>query len=232
MSTQGTPAPIKFRCSQCEKVLKVSRSKAGHVVTCPACSTELIVPNPPVEDHSPGPEPAVSATAEPSPFAFLNLNLEPGHASAPAPTPAPSAVGAAFPLIQTEPPAHAEPPARPTPTAAKAPPPPPPAPAPAPAPEPFFPGIRTEPAPAAEAPAASAFPLIQAAPEPIRPEPAASRPSPPVAVSGRDAPRRNDVVLPRTAVVLWTFMVLVATIFAFTAGVLLGHFVWLRPPAP
>lgn len=259
MSTQGTPAPIRFRCSQCEKVLKVSRSKAGQVVTCPACATELIVPNAPPDAPTIPAAVADPPAPEASPFGFLNLNLDagPAHAPSPAanPAPPPAEAGPAFPSIQFEPSA---PTARPVAAAAKAPPPAPaPVPepffpgirteaAPAPAPaakapppvsgavaEPFFPGLRTEPAAAAEVPAAvtPAFPLIQAAPEPIRPEPAAAR-SAPVAVSSRDTPRRNDVVLPRTAVVLWTFMVLVAVIFAFTAGVLLGHFVWLRPPAP
>jgi hypothetical protein len=38
--------------------------------------------------------------------------------------------------------------------------------------------------------------------------------------------RRNDVAIPRTAVVLWSFFVVAALAMAFTAGLLLGHFVW------
>ncbi len=49
------------------------------------------------------------------------------------------------------------------------------------------------------------------------------------------ASRRNDVLMPRTALVLWSFVMLVALVFAFTAGLLTGHFLWkphtLTPPA-
>jgi hypothetical protein len=40
------------------------------------------------------------------------------------------------------------------------------------------------------------------------------------------AARRNDVALPRTVVVLWSFFVILALALAFTAGLLAGHFLW------
>ena len=252
MSTPGTP--IKFRCFQCGKTLKVSSSRAGQTVSCPSCSAELIVPEAPAE--APAAEVAHAPAAPESPLAFLNLNTEsaPAH---PAAEPA-----AFFPSIQTEPSAPAaepafsirtEPPpkvaAMPTKTASPKPAPPAPKPV-APMPplppshanEPFFPSIQTEsPSAATHAePVASPFPMIQAEPDPIRHEAAAHRTTPAPASSSSSAPiavadrglRRNDVVLPRTAVVLWTFMVLVAVVSAFAAGLLLGHFVWVKPLPP
>ena len=189
MSTQGTPTPIRFRCSRCEKVLKVSRSKAGQVVTCPACSVELIVP-----DAPPEPTPGAVAEAAPpadagSPLAFLNLKLDEGPPSASSPPPPPAA--APIPVLA-----------------------------------PTLPSAG--PAVAADEPA---FPMIQVDPEPVRPT-AAPRPAPavasgsaPVSVNERGA-RRNDVVLSRSVVMLWSFTMLLAIVFAFTTGLLLGHFVW------
>jgi hypothetical protein len=45
------------------------------------------------------------------------------------------------------------------------------------------------------------------------------------------------VVLPRTGVILWSFVMLLALIFAFTTGLLAGRFLWSSPapiavPAP
>ena len=40
--------------------------------------------------------------------------------------------------------------------------------------------------------------------------------------------RRNDVVLPRAAVMLWSFLVLLAIALAFTSGLLAGRFLWGR----
>ena len=52
-------------------------------------------------------------------------------------------------------------------------------------------------------------------------------PSCPPAVHERlSARRRDDVLLPRTAVLLWSFFVIVALAFAFGAGLLCGHFLW------
>jgi len=38
--------------------------------------------------------------------------------------------------------------------------------------------------------------------------------------------RRRDVVLPRTAAVAWSLFGLLALGFAFTAGLMIGHFLW------
>lgn len=36
--------PIRFRCGKCNQLLGISRRKAGTVVRCPSCATELMVP--------------------------------------------------------------------------------------------------------------------------------------------------------------------------------------------
>jgi hypothetical protein len=41
-----------------------------------------------------------------------------------------------------------------------------------------------------------------------------------------ELPRRNDVSIPRTVVVLWSFFVLLALMSAFVAGLMVGHFIW------
>jgi phage FluMu protein Com len=38
--------------------------------------------------------------------------------------------------------------------------------------------------------------------------------------------RRRDVILPRTAAVAWALFALLAMAFAFTSGLLVGHFLW------
>ena len=37
-------APMKIRCYQCGQLLGVSRSKAGRVISCPKCASELTIP--------------------------------------------------------------------------------------------------------------------------------------------------------------------------------------------
>src|SRR3954464_1402489 len=76
--------PIKFRCFQCNQLLGVSRSKAGSVVSCPKCATELIIPAP--DDGSaaeaPPPPPAetppafLAAIAEGLPVELAEIRLE------------------------------------------------------------------------------------------------------------------------------------------------------------
>ena len=135
-----------------------------------------------------------------------------------------------FPIIRTEPVTlRPEPPRKPRPEPA--------APAPAPLPE-----IRVEPTPlpsffeaptnppstvariTVEAPpppiSAIPAPAIIAEPPPIRAEPSSS-------LVERSTARRSDVVLPRTAVLLWSFFVVLALVSSFAAGLLAGHYVWV-----
>jgi hypothetical protein len=116
-----------FRCYQCHKLLKVSRAKAGAVVACPKCASELLVPNPP---DAPAPGDAggsgsAGAAAKPAPDAFPgfgpeDIRVEPGVGIEPERQPflgikldrdgPPASAGHAandavpfFPTIQTEP---------------------------------------------------------------------------------------------------------------------------------
>jgi len=86
-------------------------------------------------------------------------------------------------------------------------------------PPPVAPNVTAWPSsPAAQQPV---VPTITTEAEPLREF--APRPR----LAGRDEPpRRNDVSIPRTAVVLWSFFVLLSLIAAFVAGLLLGHFAW------
>jgi len=42
--------PIRFRCGNCNQLLGISRRKAGTVVRCPTCATEVVVPH---QDNAP-----------------------------------------------------------------------------------------------------------------------------------------------------------------------------------
>jgi hypothetical protein len=244
---------ITFRCYRCNRLLGAPRSKIGAVVACPKCAAELLVPGPPAPGGGPAPstvvenpparpefpdfgpeairvEPAVQATVsgEQTPsFPGLRLETEPAAASAETPF---------FPTIRTEPvslrsdasaargAANQEPPTGPlvgpavTPWPVE--------------PPSDVPTIQVEPSslrsasgvgqprtrPAPVEPPAPVFPPIEAAPEPLRsdvPSLLADRPA-----------RRDDVVMPRTAVLLWSFIAFLALVLAFTTGLLAGHFMW------
>ena len=49
--------PIRFRCVYCDKLLGISRRKAGAVVHCPGCAKQLKVPLPDSDEEEP-PEPS------------------------------------------------------------------------------------------------------------------------------------------------------------------------------
>ncbi len=49
--------PIKFRCAYCNQLMGIARRKAGTVVRCPACSGQVVVPNPSGEPTEKPPEP-------------------------------------------------------------------------------------------------------------------------------------------------------------------------------
>lgn len=40
------PMKIEFRCNQCDRLLRVAAGHAGCSISCPACSSELLVPEP------------------------------------------------------------------------------------------------------------------------------------------------------------------------------------------
>lgn len=223
----ATAPPIKFRCFGCNKLLGVSRSKAGSIVACPHCAAELIVPDPSEappspEPVAPGPAPPPSSSGDRTEPAVVPWDVvaPPGPSEAPEPD---------FPILQLEPLSlRPDPPARlrtalrprplPEPERAREPER---VPLPRPAPDP--------PPPEAPEPASVVVELGPTIPPlVIEPPPLRDELAPRVAghPSREAASRRNDLVLPRTVVVLWSFLVLLAIVFAFAGGLLAGRFLW------
>jgi hypothetical protein len=84
--------PIRFRCRHCNQLMGISRRKAGTMVHCPTCHTEVLVPQPESEDK-PAPPPAQPIADAPAPLfersdfeAFLNNPVveKPAVSAAPA----------------------------------------------------------------------------------------------------------------------------------------------------
>jgi DNA-directed RNA polymerase subunit RPC12/RpoP len=63
--------PIRFRCAHCTQLMSVASRKAGHVVRCPKCKGELIVPTPPTPTP---PERDAGSSDKPE---TLDVELEP-----------------------------------------------------------------------------------------------------------------------------------------------------------
>ncbi|MDB5349411.1 MAG: hypothetical protein JWN86_658 [Planctomycetota bacterium] len=226
-------APIKFRCFQCNKLLGVSRSKVGAVVACPQCGTELIVPEP--LDEAPAPEPKkpdppVPTPVAPSPRTSLSgSRIEPAVVLWDNPPEPGSTEQPAFPTIQTEPLSLRPDPPVPFKGASRSrsetqeiP-----------RPEPSKPATPSpEPRPTASAPPrivpeAVPMPLVNLDLTAIRERDADEpRSASPIGPLRETSARRNDVVLPRAAVMLWSFLVLLGVVSAFAAGLLAGRFLW------
>ncbi len=219
--------PIRFRCFQCNKLLGVSRAKAGAVVACPQCAAELVVPEPvdpaaPPSSTNPAPKPPESPKSSPS-----SSRIEPVVVPwdvAPA-TDGSTDAAQAFPAVQFEPVSlRSEPAARTRPAT-----------------RPPKASSRDD-AEAVDVVAAMALPVAglasPSAEQVVLPALAVESPSlreeptlrgGPARTSVRErSARRDDVVLPRTALILWSFLVLLALVFAFAAGLLAGRFLWAR----
>ena len=222
MSTAG---PIKFRCFHCNKLLGVSRSKAGATVACPECSADLIVPEPteplarsPAEvmpEPSPDPvgvRPASGSQIAPAVVPWDNLGEAEDSRDALAP----------FPAIQIEPVSlRPDPPVRFKPVSSPVADPSPPRDVATEAPVDFT-KLADAPRKAPDVESGVAIPGL--APTVSRRDKVAPRE---VAASVREgATRRTDLTLPRLAVMLWSFLVLLAVVLAFTTGLLVGRFLW------
>ncbi len=202
-------APIRFRCFRCQKLLGVSKSKVGAVVACPQCSAELIVPEPAEIFETTPPPPSKSSSAS-----RIEPVVVPWDAP-PAPERMASAADVPFPAILIEPvtlraeSASKSRHQKPTPPTSNS------------TQSPDFAAIGiSPPQTAAQAvPVTVAFALEA----PSGQESGAPRGANPYTVRGL---RRDDVVLPRSVITLWSFLVLLGFVFAFTAGLLIGRFVW------
>lgn len=164
-----TADKLRFRCYQCQALLSASAGRAGSVIACPKCGTELIVPEAAqaastLVDFAPPDEP------EPLPeFAsFLDLSAPPTR-----PREA-RAEDVALDLSQL----------------------------------------------VVDAPR----PAMGEGPPPLEVVKVAV-----ATIAERAGPsRRNDVVLPRTAAVLWSLGSVLGLASAFAAGLLAGHYIWVR----
>jgi DNA-directed RNA polymerase subunit RPC12/RpoP len=220
---------IKFRCYQCNQLLGVSRAKAGKVVACPKCSTDLVIPElddpPPAQAGQPptsGTAPTFLAALDSGvPVDLADLRPEdirvvsdddwtalpidvdaPRSAPAPAPAPAPEPLPFLAPLTQGPELGDVEIDTAPTPQAI---------------PIPSAVAIADRPVYIPPVPAPSA---VESVVPPIRVAAPSIIPERPTAV------RSRDLVLPRSVVATWSLLVLVAQAMAFVAGLLVGHFLW------
>ena len=200
---------FKFRCTQCQKMLGAPPSKVGLVVQCPKCRAELIVP-PPEPDATGGP--GRDLDDPPIRLEDLGLRLDFG-AELPRVPPTAASPSEPSPIdFLTRVAAEAAPQVRfqpPTPDDQSA----------------IDPGADLDDPEPDDNPA---FPKV---PDPLD-TPLASRPRNRRRAQGRrsdlleSAPRRRDVVLPRTAAVAWSLFGLLGLASAFAAGLLVGHFLW------
>jgi len=218
---------IKIRCYQCNQLLGVPSSKAGKVVACPKCSTDLLIPDlddPPApvgQPPTPGTTPAFLAALDSGlPVELADMRPEDVRVGS-------DDDWGALPIDVDAPRS---------------------APAPAPEPPPFLaplaPGAsggREIPFEIESAPTPLSIPLAPLAaisdnPVSVPPAPAASgvetvgppiRVEPPSIIHERTtALRSRDLVLPRSVVATWSLLVLMAQALAFVAGLLAGHFLW------
>ena len=59
--------PIRFRCSNCNRLLGIARRKAGAMVSCPHCLLPVCVPEPGPDDDDDAVVPAAASARLPSP---------------------------------------------------------------------------------------------------------------------------------------------------------------------
>jgi phage FluMu protein Com len=251
-----TAERLKVRCYRCNQLLAVAPGKAGAVVACPKCKSELLIPRPEdqpagVEPSSPGTPgsksgtyPSVSAIPDPAPTATGRAGSPPSSfldeiaalipPEVAALRPEDLRVEAEFLGSLTREPAS-------TSTAS----------------DPFwFPGVTTGPEPAPPPAAAEPGPagpldvsslatsVGAAAVESPPPLPIAlTAPDPKVIVppisiepdairppSAAEPRTIRDVTLPASVVLAWSLLVLFAVPLAFVAGLMVGHFIWKIGP--
>jgi hypothetical protein len=93
--------PIRFRCTYCNQLMGIARRKAGTVVRCPSCTSQVIVPDPGPDDLDKGRRGGNPPVFERSDFDEI---FRPARKSRPAPQAAESeAEAVAHPLAPAEP---------------------------------------------------------------------------------------------------------------------------------
>lgn len=67
--------PIRFRCVYCNQLMGIARRKAGTVVRCPSCASQVTVPN--LSAAGPSEQPArAPASSEPAPPLFERSDFD------------------------------------------------------------------------------------------------------------------------------------------------------------
>jgi hypothetical protein len=227
------PDPIKFRCEHCNQLLGVSPGRAGKPVNCPKCGERVTVPDPgAIPGAPPAPSPrSVGVPAAPlsSSGYFDAVDLDPDDLRNLFPV---DPEGSSSDDVEPGSPAMPVEPLPPGPTA------------PPPSPSPEIAPLRSssdeelaleefeEVGEVPTSPGRGGASALDSIPELLR-----ERPESPAIVEGRgpaeSAPQRarsgRDVMIPRVAFLFWTLFILLSLFLAFVAGLLVGHFVWVRP---
>jgi hypothetical protein len=242
-----TKGHLKFRCYRCNQLLGTSSRRAGTVIACPRCNSELEIP------RSGKPVPwAAMTTAVDVPSSARSGGTGSAAADRGTSGKGPSLIeeiAAAIPaelaalrpedirveaefakrVVRTR-----EPVAPVLASRAEAP------------PEPEAPSVEALPPLQTAQPAQMPRPVETPTQTPVRPDPPLSRaleqvqPSPlidtalpaiqveppSILLPGRDIPPVSEVVLQPVTVLAWSLLVLMALPMAFLAGLLIGHFVW------
>jgi hypothetical protein len=99
--------PIRFRCTFCNQLMGIAKRKAGAVVRCPACASQVTVPAPPSEQRA-APAPREPARRVPSPPIFERSDFgelfeRPARAQAPGGSPGRLAPAVELPALPPAP---------------------------------------------------------------------------------------------------------------------------------
>jgi hypothetical protein len=236
---------LKFRCYQCNQLLASLPSKAGSIVSCPRCKADLVVP---AVDSPAAADPEGSAVGTTSGRAEATLTpakptalvgLDEMAAAIPADLidlrPEDLRVEAEFFQSLTRAPGPSNQP-EPAPWATQGPA------APFPGVDTGFPAAQASSLPAIETPASqfsptarrseipSAFPSLAPSPPLLAP---ASPVVPPIEIEppsllppNREFHPVREVVLPASAVLVWSLFGLIGIATSFIAGLMVGHYFW------
>jgi hypothetical protein len=82
----GVAMPIRFRCAYCNQLMGIARRKAGSVVRCPSCASQVTVP---LQENDEADEPPARRRKEKDAAAPIFERSDFDEIFAPAPAPAP-----------------------------------------------------------------------------------------------------------------------------------------------
>lgn len=211
----GISSSITFRCPECRKLLAAGRGRIGTMVICPRCQCDLKVPDSTeggAASSSSGSHSPIEPSSGPIQVGATSEYIDPNRAAG---------VGGApifFPIQIEDDPLSLRPEAGgrthkiPDRSHAQA---------------PAAPPRRQEPTSSPGVDDASSSRATQVdADIPTRPplESPDINLAQPQSIAREIAQRRHDIVLPRSAIVLWSFVMLLSLMLSFVAGLLAGHF--------